>query len=112
MKTYIKSSNNPGVTLEVEYYPYDRYGSGSLKRAKVKGNDLLEALSKMCDHMCLYLDSDIIEVEGYTAEEVLQRLESYNGDGCDYIMYIKDLGTGQLLLQGDYEGDEDDTEEW
>ena len=109
----IESANNAGgVTLELEYYPYERYGKSALKRVKVKGDDLLHALTKMVDKMCLYLDSEQIEEAQMTPKDILDELDMTNGDGCDYIMYIKDLSTGEILLQGDYEGDEDVEEEW
>ena len=94
------------VTLEVQFEEYERYGGGNIRKAKVSGANLLEALKKMVDRMRLYLDSDEIEEKDMTAEEVLRRIAGENGDGCDYIFYIKNVTTGENLLTFNYDEEE------
>ena len=105
----IKSATSNRVRLQVTFEPYERFGSsGGIKTSKVSGDDLFDALKKMVDKMGVYYSSDEIEYEGYTAEEVLERLQSVNGDGCDYILSLKNLTTGETLIEGDYDYEEED----
>ena len=83
------------TTIEVMFEPYTRYGYEPIKTGRVSGKNLLDALLKMADKMRLYFDGDYAdeykeenEVE-LTAENVLERIETENGDGCDFIFYIK-----------------------
>lgn len=108
MKKYIKSASASPVTLEVMYDPYMRYETKPTRHFKVKGNDLLEALKKMCDKMSLYITSDDIEEEVMTPEEVIDRIYEENGDGCDFVMFIKNLTTGEMLLEENYDPDMED----
>ena len=108
IEEYVGSASNTsgGVTLEVEFEPYDRYTNHGVKKIRVKGSDLYQALCKMCDKMCLYLDSEQIEEEEMSTDNIIESIESSNGDGCDYIFYIKNISNGKMLLQGDYTEDE------
>lgn len=107
--------------LYVEFYPYERYGIGSApgrKSATVSGRNLLAALKKLVDKMQLYVDSDLIEEEGWTAEDVINQIDMSNGDGCDHIVILKNLDTDEVLITGfddmeemeDWDDDEDDIE--
>lgn len=108
MKRYIKASEN-AVKLKVLYLPYERYGgSDTMKAATVSGVDLLDALKKMTDHMTLYLDSDQIEEDGLTADDVILSIDEANGDGCDYIVSLTNLTNGETLIEGDYDFEEED----
>lgn len=110
--TDVTAATDENVKLQVMFDPYERYGSNEKTRtATVSGADLLDALKKMVDRMQLYITSDDIDEEGYSAEDVIERIESENGDGCDYIYYIKDMKTGNILLQGDYTGEDEDWDE-
>ena len=105
-------SNTDPAKLKVTYMPYDRFGGGDVvKTATVSGPDLLSALKKMCDHMTLYLDSEYIEDEGMTAQDVIESIEESNGDGCDYILALANLTTGEVLLRGDYVPEDEDWDE-
>lgn len=97
------------VTLEVTFEPYDPFGSSlGLKTRRASGSDLLDALKRMVDHMLLYLDSEYIEEEGMTAEEVINKIDMSNGDGCDYIVSLINKTTGETLLGSDvYDGYDD-----
>lgn len=109
MKRLIRATTD-NVKLQVEYAPYDRYGGEQgLKKATVSGVDLLDALKKMSDHMALYVDSYTIEEEDMTAQDVINNIERNNGDGCDYIVSLTDLNTGEVLVSADwYEEEEED----
>ena len=106
------STPNNKVTLEVSYWPYERYESTRKKKVRVNGKDLLDALKKMTDHMLLYLDRDEIEEEEMTPEDVIKRIEGENGDGCDFIEYIKDLSNNKFLLDWRGQFEEDEDQEW
>lgn len=99
------------VRLHVEYEEYERYAQGKLRRANITGSDLLDALKKMVDRMGLYLDSDEIEEEGMTAEEVINSIDMSNGDGCDFIYILKNVDTGEVYIHSDYDYD-DEEQEW
>ena len=103
----LKEDANQRVRLHVEYYPYERYGSSGLKRANVSGVDKLDALKKMTDHMGLYIDSEIIEEEGYSFEDAINGIAMSNGDGCDFIVVIQDRDTGEVYFSENYEEEED-----
>ena len=109
------ATDTSGATvLEVEFEPYERYGSQGIKKLRAKGADLYQALCNMCDKMTLYLDSEQIQEEEMTPDDIIESIDSSNGDGCDYIFYIKNISTGEMLLQGDYTEDEfyDDEEDY
>ena len=98
------------VTLQVTYEVYDRYGyGGRVKTAKVSGKDLRHALTRMVDKMGLYIDSEEIEEENLTVEQILDRIEMSNGDGCDFVLLLKNLTTGDVLF--DYD-EADEEENW
>ena len=97
------------VKLWVEFYPYERYTQTSRKTATVSGRDLLHALKKMVDRMRLYIDSDDIEDYGWTAQQVIDNIQSSNGDGCDYIVILKDINTDEVYIEA---FDEMETEDW
>ena len=103
-------SAKTGTKLRVVFEEYKRYQPGRVRRATVSGKDRLDALKKMVDRMGLYLDSDYIEEEGMTADEVIENIEMSNGDGCDFIFSLQDLTTGETLIEAD--GGYDDNEEW
>lgn len=101
MKRVVKASKeNSQVKLRVTYEVYTRYGSGGVKSATVSGPTLLDALKKMTDQMGLYVDSEVIEENQMTAEEVIKSIDMSNGDGCDYIIQLKNLSTGEVLIHG------------
>lgn len=103
----IKEANN-NIKLHVEFYPYERYGGGGgKKKANVSAPDMLTALKKLVDKMRLYIDSEEIEDEGYTPEEVIEQIQMSNGDGCDYITLLQEMNSGDVLIQEDYDEEED-----
>lgn len=107
-----RSAAGKPVELEVCYDKYERYKGGSLHRFKVKGENLLDALRNMTDRMRLYINSDDIEEREMKPREIIDEIESCNGDGCDYIYYIKNVATGKKLLDGgEPEGYEEEYED-
>ena len=108
MSSTAVTAADEGVKLQVKFDPYERYGSNKpTKTATVSGTDVLDALKKMADRMQLYITSEDIEDEEYTAEDVIDRIESENGDGCDFIYFIKNLTTNEMLLDSGYSEEED-----
>lgn len=105
MKRMIRAAKDPmdiatqPVNLEVSYETYERYSRGKHKTIRVSGTNLLDALKKMTDELLLYLDSDQIDEEEMTPDEIIDEIVTSNGDGCDYIYYIKNLTTGKMLLE-------------
>ena len=99
MRTFVYAASNAAkVKLKVTYEPYERYSSNGIKAATVSGTDLLDALKKMVDHMCLYLDREQIEDENMSAEDIIEEISYSNGDGCDFIYTIQNLTTNETLL--------------
>lgn len=108
---YIKSSKNSNqVRLHLEYEPYLRYERAGRRKANVTAPTLLEALKNMVDNLGLYLSVDEIEEEGYSPEQIIESIQSTNGDGCDYIIILKNVTTGEVYIDDYYEDDEED--EW
>lgn len=107
MKESLKEASSK-TRLYVEFYPYERYGGGSgLKKATVSGVDKLAALKKLVDHMGLYIDSEEIEEEGYSFEDCINSIAMSNGDGCDFIVVLKNKDSGEIYFQENYEEEED-----
>lgn len=90
------------------FEPYERYSNGGVKTATVSGPTLLDALKKMVDRMGLYFDSEEIEEEGMSAEDVIDRIYEQNGDGCDFILLLQDVNTGETYIEEDDLYEEED----
>lgn len=103
-----KMNDQSQVKLHVEFYPYDRYETYGLKKANISAPTLLDALKKMVGNMGLYFEPQDIEDEGYTSEEIIRSIESTNGDGCDFIILLKNITTGEVYIEEDYYEDEDE----
>ena len=105
MKIYSNSGSR--VTLYVEYEPYERYTRSPIKKARVSGPTLLEALKKLVDNMVLDITSEDIEHESMDDKEVIEYIDMRNGDGCDYIIMLKNLETDEILIESEYYEDEE-----
>ena len=104
----LKEAADQRVRLYVEFYPYTRYGpEEGLKKATVSGTDKLDALKKLVDHMGLYIDSEVIEEEGYSFEDCINSIRISNGDGCDFINVLMDKTTGEKFIDEGYNEEED-----
>lgn len=110
-KMVVKASSSNPTKLRVKFEPYDRYESHPIKTATVSGETLLDALCKMVDRMALYITSEDIIDEGYTAQEVIDSIDSSNGDGCDFIILLENLTTGEVLMDW-RDGYEEEEESW
>lgn len=110
MNRLIRASENSPVTLSVKY---ESYPDGNIRKAKVSGDNLADALLNMCDKMHTYVDEyweEEFEEENQrpaTDTEILERLEETNGDGSDFIIELKNLTTGDTLMEYDYDEEED-----
>lgn len=106
-----KSSSGNKVTLFCTFEPYERYGGGGrLKKVRATGTDNLNAISKLVDKMRLYIDSECIEEDEMTFEDVINELEASNGDGCDFIYELKD-NQGNVYISDEYEEEYEDVDE-
>lgn len=83
------------VKLEVGF---EEYPTGNICKDIFEGDTSLEAIKNMCDNMRLYIDSDEIEEENMSFEDVIDAICDCNGDGCDYIFSLKDLSSGEIYL--------------
>ena len=107
----LNEAANNKVTLFCTFEPYERYsGGGGLKKLKASGTDYLETISKLADKMLLYIDSDRIEEDDMTFDEVINQIEMSNGDGCDFIVELKD-DQGNTYIQAEYENEYEDVDE-
>ena len=57
--------------------------------------------------MGLYIDSEIIEEEGYSFDECIKSISMSNGDGCDFINVLMDKNTGEKFIDEGYNEEED-----
>ena len=94
-KSSKRSAKTSSCTLEVKY---EDYPDGNVKKAKFEGADLRSALIAMVNDLLLYLDQDEIEDNNMSAEDIIESIEERNGDGCDFIIILKDLSTGKVLM--------------
>lgn len=108
MKGRKKSKKNTkgssSVVLDVKY---EDYPDGNVKTATFSGSDKLKALKKLVDSLGLYLDVDTIDDNNLSADDVIDEIERSNGDGCDYIISLKDKTTGEVLMDYPYEDELD-----
>lgn len=96
-RTFTVYASTGGTTLSVTYQPY-RPGYHDTVTKKFVGNDLLDALCNMVDRMTLYFDSDDILDNDMSPQDVINRIDEENGDGCDMIYELKDLSTGKTYI--------------
>ena len=100
-KAHKSNKNKSGSTkLRVKY---EDYPDGNIKSATFSGSSRSEALKAMVDSLLLYLDVDTIEDDNLSDEDIIKALEERNGDGCDYIILLKDMKTGEVLMDNPYE---------
>ena len=96
------------VKLEVVYEKYDRFGGDGTHKRIIERDTYLQALKDMCDRMSLYIDSDVIEENEMSCEQIIDSIVESNGDGADFIISLKDLISGEQIISEDYY----DEEEW
>lgn len=105
MKRMIRAAKSNSTTLEIMYDPYERYGSKPIRTIRVEGDNLVDALANYVEsgEVLVYLDKDTIEEENMNARQIIQQLKDENGDGCDWIYYMKNLNTGKFLIKENYD---------
>lgn len=92
------------VRLEALREVYDRGDCGAFSLVRAEGATKEEALIKLIDKMGLYLNADEIkerreEGEVITFEQLIKEIEADNGDGCDFVIYIKDAAADKYYLR-------------
>ena len=97
------------VTIYAELETYGRYGDGGeIRHIHATGHDEKYAMFVLLEMIGTYLDFESIkewedELEReVTVKEIVENLESSNGDGCDYIFLLKNETTGEILMKEDY----------
>lgn len=109
MYKYVKANESSKVKLSLQYEPYDRYESSGIKKATISAPTLRDALIKLTDNLQLYLYPEDIEDDDMSVEEIIDSIVMSNGDGCDFILELKNLTTGETLISANYE---EYPEEW
>ena len=99
------------VTHEV----YERYGNSGIKMSRFDADSDVEALLKVNDN-CMYRYED---KNGYeygdeeftmpSLDDMIDRICSMNGDGCDYILRIENLDNQSVLFEDENYVIEDET---
>lgn len=89
------SGSSKPTVLSVKY---EDYPDGRIKKATFEGTDRLDALKKMTDSLGFYIESSDIEDNGWSADDVIEELWSTNGDGCDFIIELKDKTANEILM--------------
>lgn len=109
--------------IECIYDVYDRTPSINTHKIFVEGSSLRVCLMKLLDIVKMYTTpDDILDEEEETGvkltpADIISRIDEQNGDGCDFIMYLADDITGEVLISNEgmyFDGDEfyaDDEEE-
>ena len=101
------------IKLRVVYIPYVRYEGLNVCIGHIKASTLRSALLEMLNRINLYWDEEsILELEEMeyqreiTADEIIEVIQEYNGDGCDTIISILDEDTKQEYMK------DNEFEEW
>lgn len=96
------------VKIEAKYEVYNRYGNSPTKTVQISGVNLKDAVVKFLDRLRIfqYIGCDY----DMSLEQIISNLETSNGDGCEYIFYIKDLTDGKIVFEGSF--NDDDIEDW
>lgn len=103
-----KSKNLTNSSSPCELYvKYEDYPDGNIREATFEGTSRLDAIKQLVDDLLLYIDVDQIESDEMTFEDVINDITMRNGDGCDYIIQLVDRSSGQTLIEGYYEEEED-----
>lgn len=77
---------------------YEVYPDGNIESITTIQDTELDAFKEIVDNLQVYLTSDDIEDENMTVPEIVHRLQSMNGDGCDYIILFENRTTGDVYI--------------
>lgn len=91
---------------------YESYPDGNIYDVEVIGKTEQDAFIKLLDEVGSYLTSEEIEDNNMSVDEIVEKLITMNGDGCDFIMYLKNESTGDIYFDDEYEDDEEFDEEF
>ena len=104
MKGRKKHDSRKNTSRDTELYvKFEDYPDGNIKEDTFSGSSRSEALKEMVSSLLLYLDVNTIEDDDLSDEDIIKALEERNGDGCDYIILLKDMKTGEVLMDYPYE---------
>ena len=82
-------------TFVVRYQPYERFGDGRFRTRRFKATDNYSALRHVVDYHGYGWDDD----EGKpTFDQLLEKFEQQNGDGCDYVFFFANDSTKDVLI--------------
>lgn len=90
------------------FEPFDRYTVSGIKKLTASGIDKITCLKKLVSKMNLYVTSDGIDeqiADGATFESIIEDIDMSNGDGCDFILMLKD-DTKKVYIDNGYEEEE------
>lgn len=98
------------MKIKVTYQRYERYQETPITEGHITAPDLRTAILALLDEIGMYAESeDVLECEKengkkWTAEELIDNfISSVNGDGCDFVLNIKNEETGEIIFNSDYE---------
>lgn len=77
---------------------YEVYPDGNIESITTIQDTELDAFKEIVDNLQVYLTSDDIEDENMTVPEIVDKLQSMNGDGCDYIIFFENRTTGDVYI--------------
>ena len=97
-KAIREEKNN--VVLEVKFETYERYKKPEILTNEYSGETVLDALITALDELGIfqYIGCDY----DMNADQIIANLQMSNGDGCEYIFHIKNLNSGDIIFEGDY----------
>ena len=77
---------------------YEMYPDGNIESITVVEDTELDAFMELVDNLQVYLTSEDIEDESMAVPQIVERLQSMNGDGCDYIIFFENRTTGDVYI--------------
>lgn len=91
---------------------YRLYPDRNIYDIEVIGETEQDAFIQLLAEVGSYLTSEEIEDNNMSVDEIVEKLITMNGDGCDFIMYLKNESTGDIYFDDEYEDDEEYDEEY
>lgn len=91
---------------------YESYPDGNIYDIEVIGEDEQDAFIQLLAEVGSYLTPEEIEDNNMSVDEIVEKLITMNGDGCDFIIYLKNDTTGDIYFDDEYEDDEEYDEEF
>ena len=91
---------------------YGSYSNGNIYDVEIIGETEQDAFIQLLAEVDPYLTPEEIESTIMSIDTILEKLETVNGDGHDFIIYLKNDTTGDIYFGGEYEDDEEYDEEY